>query len=520
MSDKVTPARQRWAVAAAGQEADTMKPAIILSLPLVWSVRNFICSGVTATLSRDFRIIFAVPPQGKQDLVEQGVRPSDIFTLETGPDTRLHSWIYRLVRRAHRWRHPTATDLLADQWRRRRSNMKHRLRDTLFDHVGKAAARRGLFRSLDAKERDLYLKTVPRNVWEFLDETKPVFALSTNCVTSWERPLFEALRTRRVPTATHISSFDNVTSRGYLAQLKLFDHYLVWQENMAAELKQFYQISAHQLAITGTPQFDFHVRPQFRWSRERTLAALNLDPRRPYFVYGANHDRVTPTEPEVVHHIVSEISRETPFRHHQWLVRPHPMDNYRRWDALGRRAPQVVLNVPWSHGERARFWATPTVEQLALLGNVLRHADAVMTMGSTLALDSAVVDTPVVCIGFHPDAGSFEAKAYHANHFQHHYRPIMASKAVPLAASIGELKRHLEAAIRDRDALRPERANLVRQLCGVMDGRAADRVSAAVRDMVTREGARPSGDVDPCGPSHAGAAHSGTPSAVRSGIPW
>jgi hypothetical protein len=105
-------------------------------------------------------------------------------------------------------------------------------------------------------------------------------------------------------------------------------------------------------------------------------------------------------------------------------------------------------------------------------------------MGSSTALDSAVVDTPIVCLGFHPRAGSAEDRFYRESHFSHHYRPIMESKAAPLAKNMPELMQYLGQAVTNRGALHDARVRLVARVCGRVDGNAADRIANTVIEFV------------------------------------
>ena len=124
------------------------------------------------------------------------------------------------------------------------------------------------------------------------------------------------------------------------------------------------------------------------------------------------------------------------------------------------------------------MWGLPTPDELAALGNLLRHADAMLTVASTTTLDAAAVDTPAVCVGFNDAAPREESTFAPEAHFSHHYEPITRSGAVPLATDFRSLRAHLLEALSDPGARRPARRRLVESLCGSVDGRAAERIAA------------------------------------------
>lgn len=462
-----------------------MKPRLVVSLPLVWSVRNVLRSGLADVLSRDFQLLFAAPPEGRDSLVAEGVAREDVCLLERpATPSRLQRWALHLLRTAHRQRHPTRTDAVFDQWNKRNGGAAPDLRDMALAMLGRSATAGPVFRGLQLKERDLFRAGISPGLLEWLQDRRPVLGLSTSCVVDWERPLFEALRMLDVPTATMLLSFDNLTSRGYLP-LMSFDRYLVWQGRMAAEVREFYQVPDAQIAITGTPQFDFHVCKEFHWTREVTARALGLDLSGRYIVYCANHVALTPNEPELVAQVLLDVAGDPALAAHQWVVRLHPMDTYARWERLAARFDQVVVSHPWRQGDGS-FWGAPSANDIALLGNTLRHADAAVTMASTTALDSAVVDTPIVCVGFHPATGSAEDRFYRAAHYTHHYLPITESGAAPVAHDLASLRGLLREAVTDPAARRLQRERLVEQLCGVVDGGSVARIAGELVGMLQR----------------------------------
>jgi hypothetical protein len=149
----------------------------------------------------------------------------------------------------------------------------------------------------------------------------------------------------------------------------------------------------------------------------------------------------------------------------------------------------VRLAAPWERDEAHDGWAVPSRDDVALLGNTLRHAVATLQVASTCALDSMIVGTPVVSVGFHPEAPT-EGLRNARLHDSHHYRAITESGAAPLARSLGDLRTLLHEALAAREQRRPAREAIVARICGVVDGRAADRVADAVLAAVASEARR------------------------------
>ncbi|HKC25356.1 MAG TPA: hypothetical protein VKF32_11475 [Thermoanaerobaculia bacterium] len=474
-----------------------MKRTIVVAVPQVWGVRNVLRSGLHETLSRRFRVVLAVPEEGVKGLVADGIRGHDLLILPRVKAGRAQRWTLRFVKAAHKSRHRTVSDAILGGWHAREQNLKGRLLEGGLDLVCRAVATDGVVKRLEERERGAFLAGLPPEIDRFLDEEKPVLGLSTMFFLGLEWPLFRAMRARGIPTATQVLSFDNLTSRGW-QPLAGFERFYVWQARMASELIRLYGIDPARIVATGTPQFDFHVRPEYRWSRERTMQALGLDPELPYLVHCANHRDLTPSEPELVASLVERLSKDPLLGRHQWVLRLHPLDDYARWDGLLERFPDVAVSRPWRQEPGSAVWGLPTYRDLASLGNVLRHASAALNIASTTALDAAMVDTPVVCVGYHETAPPRERAFYRDAHLSHHFLPIVQSGAAPLAVDYASLRMYLAEAVTRRDARHEARRLLVADLCGRVDGGAADRIA---EDLVRLApgGALEESDASPAG---------------------
>lgn len=456
-----------------------MRPALLVTLPQVWGVRNVLRSGLYTRLSRDFRVLLGVPPEGIDTLAGEGIPRRDLFPLERYRPPRALRLLLTLLKEAHRERAATDSDRILGGWhaRGRAAGAKERL----LRSAARLFLKEKAFSFLAALERERYEAWIPRQVHALLDRERPVMGLSTEWFLGLEWPVHRALQARGIPTATQILSFDNLTSRGWLP-FSGFDLFLVWQERMRQELGTFYGVPPSKVTVTGTPQFDFHVRDV--WSRERTARALGLDPARRWAVYCANHRDLTPSEPALVASLLERFAQDETLGGLQWVLRLHPLEDYARWDALRQRYPRLAVSIPWRQAPGSAVWGTPSRDELALFGNLLRHGDAMLAMASTTVLDACVVDTPAVCVGFNDAAPAAESAFYLDAHYSHHYEPIARSGAAPVAADFEALRAHLREAVTRPLGRREARRRLVESLCGPVDGGAAERIAAALRDRV------------------------------------
>jgi hypothetical protein len=292
-----------------------------------------------------------------------------------------------------------------------------------------------------------------------------------------------------ITTATFVFSWDNLTSQGRI--MLPYDYYFVWNEAIRAQLLDIYRrVRPEQVIVTGTPQFDSHFNPDYYWTREEFCARVGADPGRPIVFYSTGMPNHVPGEPRIVENIAAMIREMPAAPRPQLLVRVSPKDLTGRFDELKRHCPDVLFPVvPWEAA-----WLTPKIEDNYLLVNSLRHAAVGVNVGSTISLELCMFDKPVINVGYNPpglDISPVDIPRYYC--FDH-YRPIVASGAVMLANSEGEMRELLQRTLDEPDCNRAQRRRLIREMFGeTLDGAAGRRVTAWLLHLAGEQRGRGAG---------------------------
>jgi hypothetical protein len=89
-------------------------------------------------------------------------------------------------------------------------------------------------------------------------------------------------------------------------------------------------------------------------------------------------------------------------RRPQILFRRCPVDFSDRYDACLRQHPEIAVSNPAWLPPQDGDWSQvlPTVEDVNLLANIVQHCSLVVNMGSTMAVDFAVLGKPAVYINY------------------------------------------------------------------------------------------------------------------------
>jgi hypothetical protein len=309
--------------------------------------------------------------------------------------------------------------------------------------------------------------------------------------------LLRAAARHGVPSVTVVPSFDNLTSKGAIGAPAT--KIIVWNDTMLREAVELHGIDPKRVAVCGPVQFDVYADPTHWADGTAVWNAHGLDPVRPTIVLGTVTPKYFPYNIEIAELIAEAIESGRLPRDCQVLVRLHPQvvrdpvfgDDLDGYKALSR-FPFVKLNVP-----AVRPWgklSPPAKNDMAILATILASSAVVVVPASTLAIDAAAVDTPIVGIAF--DGRTTKPPELSVARYYHftHYLPVTRSGAVDVARSPDELIDLLNVALRDRAHNREGRAKLIAALVERHDGAAADRIMREIESLTSGAATASTGD--------------------------
>lgn len=300
-------------------------------------------------------------------------------------------------------------------------------------------------------------------------EFKPSVLFCSHQRPSVVLPAILAARKLNIPTATFIFSWDNLSSKGRI--ISPFDHYLVWSQHMASELRHYYpHVRAENIHVVGTPQFEPYSDPGLLWTRADFFARIGADPNRPLLCYSGGDPGTCPEDPEHVGVLLQLIRSGRIGRSPQVIVRPAPVDDGRRYQKVRDSYPELIFAQPrWVHAKQGDWSESiPLPEDLQFLANLTHHCDLNVNLGSTMALDFGIHDKPVVNIAFDvADPPIFGMPVWDYYYFFEHYRPVIELGATRAARSADELAHHINAYLENPALDRAGRRRLFEMQVGV-----------------------------------------------------
>lgn len=290
--------------------------------------------------------------------------------------------------------------------------------------------------------------------------------------------LLRSAQRLRTPTATVMLSWDNLSSKGYMNGTP--DHLLVWSDLMAKEATTYHEYPPERITWVGAAQFDHYVGFRERFDRLAWRRRHGIADGATLIVYGTINPALAPHEPAIVREIVDSM-RGGKFGRpvHLW-IRLHPqvmrgvystsLDPYREMAGA-----DVTVEEPRVQSE-SLAWDLPR-EDAEHLASLLTAADIVTTPCSTLVIDAASVDTPIINVFFDgrsPFDPTLSVRRF-ANYT--HYRAMLETGGPSIAYSIEEFIQAATAYSQDRTFHSAGRAALVRQQFNCLDGQAGERTA-------------------------------------------
>lgn len=291
-------------------------------------------------------------------------------------------------------------------------------------------------------------------------------------------PAMHAARQLGIPTVTFLFSWDNLTSQGPI--YPLYDHYLVWNPEIAEQLLSIYpQIRRDQITVTGTPQFDFHFDESLVWSKEKFCQETGADPERPIVMYTTGMPNHMPRE-EVLVESLADMLATFPQKP-QLMVRVYAKDRTNRFDDLKQRRKDILFpKALWEMN-----WLTPLEEDGPLWSNMLRYCDVGINVASTVSLELFMFGKPTINVAYNPPGVDISPKDYGSYYSYDHYAPIVASGGLYLTRSLEEMKEALEESFARPKARHPQQKALLKSFFGdTLDGQSGARVAQVLRDLM------------------------------------
>src|ERR1043166_8710186 len=465
------------------------KPHIVLVIPRGEAVRNFLYSDTLRILKENSRVTVLTVVHDKELIAAIGGYADEIIPLKEYEPHPMSAFLRFVTENAHdRW---LWSEVAKNNWE---------LRDRRAKEQGKQLSRRFLkitscmlsnnpcLHALTSLEQYAHWRL--RTTREFDDlfaRLKPDLVFNGSHIhgPAGDLPLRVAKR-MGIKTAGFIFSWDNLSSRSRI--FVPYDYYLVWHDAMKRQLLGIYpRIQPRSVFVTGTPQFDFHFKPEFVLTREELCRRIGLDVQRPFILYTTgiwNHFFEEHRHVELVIRLLGEMPVELK---PQLVVRNYAKGTAEELKAMARQKYADVVFPPVLWDER---WYTPQHEDLYIYTSLVRHAAMSINAASTVTLEFLMLNKPVINLDFDPPGSNLPWCLGYERHIRFdHFWPIAQSGASMVAKSEEDMRQMLHRGLTQPEAGSKNRCAFVTNCFGnTLDGNSGRRVAEQLLALAQPQG--------------------------------
>jgi len=326
-----------------------------------------------------------------------------------------------------------------------------------------------------------------------LREWQPDVVVSTHLSQVYGRRLVAVARQMGIPTVGNLMSWDNVW-KGFKVRPDLIT---CWSENNRREICELEAYEPEQVQVIGAPAFDAYLAPDAEWTRAELCRRFELDPQRPILLFatlGQFRQQIDETNPlEVLLRAIDAGEIEGAVQGApQVVVRLHPWSRDAYFARFTSR-PDVRLS-RYENYVPGLGW-TPTRAETVLAGNLLRHADVLISPGSTMCIEAAIFDTPTVIPVFNEYMPEVFDAYFEATWLKQHFVRLYENDWVPILRSGAAMIEALNRALSEPRWYASGREAIRREFLGPLDGRATERFAQTIIDATSGANATSGGGV-------------------------
>jgi CDP-glycerol glycerophosphotransferase (TagB/SpsB family) len=286
---------------------------------------------------------------------------------------------------------------------------------------------------------------------------------------------------RNIKIIGMVRSWDNLSSHGLL---RVVPDVLFLQNKFLFDMAVQYQdIKESICKIIGVPHYDIVrnlnkiIRPKAEVFKE-----LGLDPNKKLIFFGAMGNFLFIHEDEMPKVFDSIIANRGFGDDIQLLYRAHPKFGLKLME--NSHLSNITFDVS---GKYFNQFSIDNDENNKLL-NIIHHSDVVLTVASTIAIDAAVLNKPIVCINFdgqteYKDVVYWESVRRFFDHYTH-FEALISTGGVTIAKDQKELIDSVKDAIKSPSKNEKERAKIVELFVAPLDGKASQRLSKNLLDQI------------------------------------
>ncbi|MBI2055915.1 MAG: hypothetical protein HYT37_00860 [Candidatus Sungbacteria bacterium] len=312
-----------------------------------------------------------------------------------------------------------------------------------------------------------------RQFASLFDQYQPSVVFASHVFGRIDTELLAEAKRRGVKTMGMVSCWDHFDK--YYLPFKV-DTLLAQSDQVKDFAVKYQGYSSRNIVLTGHPYFDFMVDKKYAAARSDTLAMLGIPEHSKYILY-VSGSAYCQDEPEIIEEILNWMNENRFGTDVRLVIRPYQggrgkdkefdKQKYDRFESH----PRVVFF-------RRELWSD--LQRSVDFANILRHSHGVLAVYSTMTLEAAVMDAPLVGVAFdgrhiRPFNRSIKRFA-----LREHFKDVFQSGAVAMAHDFDELFHIIQEYLGNPKKDQEARERLRKRMCYTLDGNISERMAKTI----------------------------------------
>ncbi len=329
---------------------------------------------------------------------------------------------------------------------------------------------------------------------DLFEKYKPDLVIASTPGWRMDRYLLRESAKRGIPNMTVIVGWDNSSS--YNISGADVQYATCWSQLQKDELVYGSDWKPEDVNIGGIPSYDGYFRKQWLMPRDEYFKLHNLDPKRKLISYASSFVHFAPNFPniEALAKLVSSDSLTEPS---QLLIRLHPShfqdkpkifaDERAQVFELEKKYPHVHVVQPVALGGSLGYYGGEDMDEKS---SMMAYSDVLVTVYSTMLVETAVHDTPMIAAVIDAPNGwnkpnKFSLSLKEIGDWPTHQR-FRQAKAGRVATNLPELKEALNLYLKDKTLDSSERRKFIENEITFTDAKSGKRTAEFILNVLKK----------------------------------
>jgi len=315
---------------------------------------------------------------------------------------------------------------------------------------------------------------------KYFEKYKPDLVFLANLFEDIETNFLRSAKKHKVFSIGLINSWDRVTARCILRLLP--DKLIVFNEVVKKEVVETNYFKPANIFVSGLPQYDYYFSP-VRPTREEFMKKIGLESDNKIIFYSPIGGMFSNSDWEMID-LLYGLNNLGKFGAKVKIFVSFPPNDFIKEEELKKR-PWLLYQYLGTRFSTVRStdWDM-TDNELESLKNLLFYSSLVVCYASSLSIDAALFDKPIININFEIKDNGKLSKSPTVFYKMTHYKKALNAGGIKLVDNENELiewvNKYLENPILDKDG----RKKLVQKQCQYTDGKSVERISNFITSFI------------------------------------